>query len=120
MTKLNQFIEDMRATSSSTDKVQIIKNADPFIHKILEYTYNPFKQYYVTSKTCKKNSNLTNKRFSNGYKDVFHLLDDLTNRVVTGHDAIALVNGCANKFKDNELIYKIIDKNYNCYYLKKS
>jgi len=111
MTKLNQFIEDMRATSSSTQKVQIIKDASPFIHKVLEYTYNPFKQYYVTSKTCKKNSNLTNERFSNGYKDVFHLLDDLTNRVVTGHDAIALVNGCANKFKDNELIYKIIDKN---------
>jgi len=111
MTKLNQFIEDMRATSSSTQKVEIIKNADPFIHKILEYTYNPFKQYYVTSKTCKKNSNLINERFSTGYKDVFHLLDDLTNRVVTGHDAIALVNGCANKFKDNELIYKIIDKN---------
>jgi DNA ligase-1 len=111
MTKLNQFIEDMRATSSSTQKVEIIKNADPFIHKILEYTYNPFKQYYVTSKTCKKNSNLINERFSTGYKDVFHLLDDLTNRVITGHDAIALVNGCANKFKDNELIYKIIDKN---------
>ena len=111
MTKLNQFIEDMRATSSSTQKVQIIKDADPFIHKVLEYTYNPFKQYYVTSKTCKKNSNLINERFSNGYKDIFHLLDDLTNRVVTGHDAIALVNGCANKFKDNELIYKIIDKN---------
>jgi len=111
MTKLNQFIEDMRATSSSTQKVQIIKNASSHIHKILEYTYNPFKQYYVTSKTCKKNSHLVNERFSNGYKDVFHLLDDLTNRVVTGHDAIALVNGCANKFKDNELIYKIIDKN---------
>ena len=111
MTKLNQFIEDMRATSSSTQKVQIIKDADPFIHKVLEYTYNPFKQYYVTSKTCKKNSNLINDQFSKGYKDVFHLLDDLTNRVVTGHDAIALVNGCANKFKDNELIYKIIDKN---------
>ena len=108
---LPDFIKAMRATSSSTDKVQIIKNSSSHIHKILEYTYNPFKQYYVTSKTCKKNSNLINERFSNGYKDIFHLLDDLTNRVVTGHDAIALVNGCANKFKDNELIYKIIDKN---------
>ena len=74
MTKLNQFIENMRATSSSTQKVQIIKDADPFIHKVLEYTYNPFKQYYVTSKTCKKNSNLINERFSNGYKDIFHLM----------------------------------------------
>ena len=56
----------MRATSSSTDKVQIIKDADPFIHKVLEYTYNPFKQYYVTSKTCIKNSQLVNE-------DIAHL-----------------------------------------------
>mgnify|MGYP001470424973 FL=1 len=111
MTKLNQFIEDMRATSSSTQKVQIIKNANSHIHKILEYTYNPFKQYYVTSKTCKKNSHLVKEQWSRGYKDVFHLLDDLTNRKFTGHDAIALINGCANSHDDNQLIYKIIDKN---------
>ena len=111
MTKLNQFIEDMRATSSSTQKVQIIKNASSHIHKILEYTYNPFKQYYVTSKTCKKNSHLVKEQWSRGYRDVFHLLDDLTNRKFTGHDAIALINGCANSHDDNQLIYKIIDKN---------
>ncbi len=111
MTKLNQFIEDMRATSSSTQKVQIIKNANSHIHKILEYTYNPFKQYYVTSKTCKKNSHLVKEQWSRGYKNVFHLLDDLTNRKFTGHDAIALINGCANSHDDNQLIYKIIDKN---------
>ena len=111
MTKLNQFIEDMRATSSSTQKVQIIKNANSHIHKILEYTYNPFKQYYVTSKTCKKNNHLVKEQWSRGYRDVFHLLDDLTNRKFTGHDAIALINGCANSHDDNQLIYKIIDKN---------
>ena len=111
MTKLNQFIEDMRATSSSTQKVQIIKNASSHIHKILEYTYNPFKQYYVTSKTCKKNSHLVKEQWSRGYRNVFHLLDDLTNRKFTGHDAIALINGCANSHDDNQLIYKIIDKN---------
>ena len=101
----------MRATSSSTQKVQIIKNANSHIHKILEYTYNPFKQYYVTSKTCKKNSHLVKEQWSRGYRDVFHLLDDLTNRKSTGHDAIALINGCANSHDDNQLIYKIIDKN---------
>ena len=58
MQKLQDFIDKMRSTSSSTDKVQIIKDADPFIHKVLEYTYNPFKQYYVTSKTCEKNNDL--------------------------------------------------------------
>jgi len=102
MNKLQNFIDKMRATSSSTDKVQIIKDADPFIHKVLEYTYNPFKQYYVTSKTCIKNSHLKEKH-SFG---LFEVLDKLNKREVTGHDAIKLVNGLEDKF-----IYKIIDKN---------
>ena len=55
MQELTNFIEAMRATSSSTDKVKIIKESSSYIHTILEYTYNPFKQYYVTSKTCIKN-----------------------------------------------------------------
>ena len=55
MIELQNFIDKMRATSSSTDKVQIIKESSRYIHKVLEYTYNPFKQYYVTSKTIKKN-----------------------------------------------------------------
>ena len=92
----------MRATSSSTDKVQIIKDASPFVHKALEYTYNPFKQFYVTSKTCIKNSHLKERHSL----DLFEVLDKLMNREVTGHDAIKLVNGL-----EDESIYKIIDKN---------
>ena len=45
----------MQATSSSLDKVEILKQQPEFIKKILEYTYNPYKQFYVTSKTCIKN-----------------------------------------------------------------
>ena len=99
--RTDNFIEKMRATSSSTDKVQIIKDSSPFIHKVLEYTYNPFKQYYVTSKTCIKNSHLKQNHSFN----LFEVLDKLMNREVTGHDAIKLVNGY-----DDESIYKVIDK----------
>ena len=100
--RIEQFIEKMRATSSSTDKVQIIKDASPFVHKALEYTYNPFKQFYVTSKTCIKNSHLKERHSL----ELFEVLDKLMNREVTGHDAIKLVNGL-----EDESIYKIIDKN---------
>ena len=105
MTELNSFIEQMRSTSSANDKVEIIKNSSDFIHKILEYTYNPFKQYYVTSKTCIKNSD----KITNHNYPIFEMLDKLTNREVTGHEAIALVNGF-NRNTDDELIYKAIDK----------
>tara|TARA_B100001121_G_scaffold306903_1_gene327325 strand:+ start:1695 stop:2948 length:1254 start_codon:yes stop_codon:yes gene_type:complete len=103
MVELQEFIDKMRATSSSTDKVQIIKDSSPFIHKCLEYTYNPFKQYYVTSKTCIKN---LDKGITTNTGGLFDTLDRLNNREVTGHDAIKLVNGFSDK-----LIYKIIDKN---------
>ena len=108
MEELKQFVEQMRATSSSLEKVEILKQQSEFIQKILEYTYNPYKQYNVTSKTCKKNSGLFKY---NTYNDIFELLDDLTSRKITGHDAIAAVNGfiIANDGYD-DLIYSIVDK----------
>ncbi len=107
MLELKEFIEQMRSTSSANEKVEIIKNSSKFIHKVLEYTYNPFKQYYVTSKTCNKNSGLIKY---NTHQTPFTLLDDLTNRVYTGHDAIHQINGYAMNVDDGELIYDIIDK----------
>ena len=87
MTELKEFIEKMRATSSATEKIAIIKRSSTFIHNILEATYNPYKQYYVTSKTCIKNKHLT----VDGVKNVFGILDRLRNREITGHDAIKLI-----------------------------
>ena len=108
MEELRLFIDEMQATSSSLDKVAILKQQSEFIQKVLEYTYNPYKQYHVTSKTCKKNSGLFKY---NLYKDIFELLDDLTNRKYTGHDAIAAVNGFATANPGyEELIYRIVDK----------
>jgi len=108
MQELKEFVEQMRATSSSLDKVEILKKQSEFIQKVLEYTYNPYKQYYVTSKTCKKNSGLFKY---NTHETIFSLLDDLTNRKYTGHDAIAQINGfiTANPGYE-ELIYSVIDK----------
>jgi len=109
MTELQNFIDEMRGTSSATDKVAIIARSSTFIHKVLEYTYNPFKQYYTTSKTCKKNSD---KCYYDG-RDLypFELLDSLSDRKFTGHEAIALVNGWVENTDDGELLYRIIDKN---------
>jgi len=101
MVELKEFIEKMRGTSSALEKIEIIKGSSEFIHKILAYTFNPFKQYHVTSKTCIKNAHLK----SNHNLGLFELLDKLTTREVTGHDAIKLVNGY-----DDDLILKIIDK----------
>ena len=106
MLEYTEFIKAMRATSSSTEKVQIIKDASSDVHRLLEYTYNPFKQYHVTSKTCKKRSDLINEESDS---PLYELLDKLTNREITGHDAVRCLNSfAANKY--DPIIYKIIDK----------
>ena len=109
MQELRQFVNQMQATSSSLDKVEILKKQSIFIKLILRHTYDPYKQYHVTSKTCKKNSDLSNP--NNIHDTIFDLLDDLTNRKYTGHDAIAMVNSFAAQNPGYEdLIYNIIDK----------
>jgi len=106
MTEINKFIEEMRATSSATDKIAIIKNSSTFIHNVLEATYNPYKQYYVTSKTCKKNHD----KVAIIHHTLFETLHLLSSRKVTGHDAIKLVNKFSQIDINFDLIYKIIDK----------
>ncbi len=109
MTELQDFIDEMRSTSSATEKTAIIARSSTFIHKILEATYNPYKQYYVTSKTCKKNSDKC--YYDSGDLYPFELLDQLSDRKFTGHEAIALVNGFVENTAYGELLYRIIDKN---------
>ena len=109
MTELQNFIDEMRGTSSATDKIAIISRSSAFIHDVLEYTYNPYKQYNVTSKTCKKNNDLLDKTvfdFMDG--DIFKLLNSLTRREFTGHKAIGVINGFVDFY--GQIIYKIIDK----------
>ena len=109
MLELQNFINEMRSTSSATEKIAIIKRSSAFIHDVLEYTYNPYKQYHVTSKTCKKNNDLLDKTtfdFMDG--DIFKLLNSLTRREFTGHKAIGIINGFVDYY--GQIIYKIIDK----------
>ena len=108
MKELHKFINEMKATSSAIDKVSIIKRSSSFIHKVLEYTYNPYKQYNVTSKTCIKNKTLIKNDYYGEDVELFSVLDELITRKATGHDAIKLINGF-NWYVGGD-IYKIIDK----------
>ena len=117
LAELQQFVDKMQATSSSLDKVKILNNLKSnkkfehgvFIKKVLEYTYNPYKQYHLTSKTLIKNKDIVEK---SGYFDLFYMLDALNKRSITGHEAIAYVNSFIGSLdlQQKELIYRIIDK----------
>ena len=108
------MVRDLRATSSTIDKQNIIedycnhkRDAANFTKNILLYTYHPMWQYNVTSENLKKKSKLRGKDFG----DIFFLLNALKDRQVTGHDAIGAVNTFIDKFPEyEELIHCIIDK----------
>ena len=108
---LQIFLDEMNSSSSGNHKIATIKKHanNKFIQQVFHYTYNPYKKYGVTSKNCKKNSDLLGH--PNTYGNIFNLLDDLSNRVATGHNAIGNVNRYIienKKFED--IIYSIINR----------
>jgi len=108
---LQSFIDEMKESSSGNYKIETIKkhSDSEFLQKIFNYTYNPYKKYNVTSKNCKKNSELLGH--VNTYGSIFTLLDDLANRVCTGHNAIANVNRfILENIQYEDLIFNIIDR----------
>ena len=109
---LQAFVNEMKNNSSLIAKKAIINayGKNPFIKSALVYAYDPYKKYYVTSKTCKKNKELCD--MNKIHDSIFHLLNDLNDRVYTGHDAIAMVNAFILQHKEYEdLIFSIIDRN---------
>ena len=48
------FIEKMNATTSSNDKINLIRFSKPVTRKVLFYTYNTFQQYNITPKVLNK------------------------------------------------------------------
>ena len=110
LNRLQEFITEMEGTSSNKVKLGIIKkySNDTFIVKVLKYTYNWYKKYGVHVRVLKKHSDLQR----DGYIDLFYLLDALEKRTITGHTAIAYVNGFISNLdsKYHDLIYRIIDR----------
>jgi len=112
---LKHFVDDMKSTTSSLRKKEIIEtySSMEFVTECLKWALDPFKMYYVTSKNCKKLDHL-GKFGGSDYDDIFKLLDDLDNRVITGHAAITAVNAFCNTGKEpfvKDLVYSMIDKN---------
>jgi len=107
---IQNFINDSNETNSNTDKLNILKkySSNEAVCMALNYTYNTFKKYGITSANCKKNLDLS----FNNYDNLFYMLDDLNDRNITGHDAIRVVNGFVEANKSYEdLIFSIIDRN---------
>jgi len=109
---LKLFVEDMNSSNSTNHKIEILHkySESDFIKKILEYTYNPYKQYGLTSANLKKRQDLISP--TEVYNDLFSMLDDFNERQLTGHASIQAANRFIKDHEDySDIIYQIIDRN---------
>lgn len=126
-----RFVTELRNTNSRILKEEILEkywkehqewakryNTENTIENLFHYVYDYDKQYYVTSANILK-KDLTEKGLFAGkkYDNLWSLLDDLSNRVITGHQAITAVQqflkGLYNE-KWEQLVLDIIDKDLKC------
>lgn len=126
-----RFVTELRNTNSRILKEEILEkywkehqewakryNTENTIETLFHYVYDYDKQYYVTSANILK-KDLTEKGLFAGkkYDNLWSLLDDLSNRVITGHQAIMAVQqflkGLYNE-KWEKLVLDIIDKDLKC------
>lgn len=113
---INEFINKMNESTSTNDKVDLIKDyiyKHKEIQKLLYYTYNNFMQYNVTPKILDKKSSLINKHtIFQKDKDLFSLLDSLNQKMFTGHNAIKEVNGFIHHNKQlKDILYLVLNRN---------
>ena len=111
--ELKTLIDELNSTNSSNSKKEILKKY-PNLSSIIEYTYNPFKVFGVTSDVIKKfNKPVDYLVFKED--QLFSLLDNLSSRKVTGHDAIRWVLSYIKCFPEyTDLVHNIIDKDLKC------
>jgi DNA ligase-1 len=115
---LKQFglmVDELSSTTSNNEKKDILYKfggIHPELLTLMEYIYSDYKKYYVTSSNCKKKNELCHEQYLG---DLFTMLDNLDNRVWTGHEAISYVNGFVHNHKEYEdLIWNIIDRDMKC------
>ena len=72
--RVKNIIKDLQETSSTNEKIKILKNNEEneLLKLVLEYTYNPYKKYGVSEKIL---NTVTSDRTSS--KTIFELLDTL-------------------------------------------
>lgn len=127
---LNNFVNKLRATNSRLEKEEILGKwwkeqrdfclrfkVENHLLKLFHYVYDYDKQYYITSANILK-KDLSEKGLFVGknYDNLWSLLDDLSNRLITGHNAIIAVQQFLKQHDEEQqkIILDIIDKDIKC------
>jgi DNA ligase-1 len=107
-------LETVQMVSRSKAKIAILKSADStLLREVLNRAYNPMLTYGITSKTAL----LTHAApVSAGHESLFHLLDSLAARAVTGNDALMALADVMTLHiaQEHAVILGILDKHLDC------
>ena len=115
---LQEFVDEINLTNSNLDKQSVIKkyydrDVNMFT-KLMRYVYDYHYKYYLTSANVIKREDLVNVISTNDMT-VCDMLDILSSRAETGHNAIALVNTFINNHLEyKDLVFRMIDKDLKC------
>lgn len=110
--QLDLLVEELNLSSSTLDKQATLEKY-PQCKELLAATYDSFTNFYVTSSQLKKNKHLVEKIIDT--RDIFDLLQVLSSRTLTGHDAIKQCNWfISENIKHRDLIYNILDRDLKC------
>jgi DNA ligase-1 len=111
--RILEMIEDLNSTNSKNEKIEKLKKYED-MKRILNYIYDDLKVYGITSKSYlkyEKNKKIIKNNVLFQHNNIFHLLDDLMMRKITGHTALLyLYHFIQNNIKYKECILNIIDK----------
>jgi DNA ligase-1 len=87
--EISVLLELLSDTKKRTEKIELLESffVEEMFTRVVDYTYNPFKRFYI------KNLDISAAEFGDGVfsDETFALLDDLSNRAVTGNTARAAV-----------------------------
>lgn len=107
--RLQEMVDELMSTNSNNDKIEILKKYDD-LKTIIQWTYNPFKKFNVTSKSIEKHPEANDAYIEEDH--IYTMLDDLSKRNISGHAALAAVNGyIENHMEYKDIILSVIDKN---------
>lgn len=126
------FINELRATNSRLEKEEVLnkywqkEDFRPILKKLFHAVYDYDRQYYITSANIlkfKKKASYQTQVINNPWcfadsVTLWDLLDELSERVITGNLALTVVNEFlrVRQFNDEQqaIILNIIDKDLKC------
>lgn len=107
LSRCQKLVDELNSTNENNAKLTIMSKYED-LKSLIAKVYDPLLPFHVTSAGIKK----TNPKCDPvNVSDIMELMDMLSSRSITGHEAAATIQHFVGRHKEyEELIYRILDK----------